>query len=158
MMNKKKMFPVYIDLSDKKILVVGGGTIAERRIKSLSGFAGSIRVVAPEVTEAIEEAASEGTIKWEKRKYISDDILNADIVLGATDSTEVNNMIYNQCREKGIVVNISSDKSKCDFHFPGLIQYEDIVIGFNSGGNDHRKTRELREKVQNFLEEENWKK
>lgn len=153
-MKTKKMFPLYVDLSEKHILVAGGGTIGERRVKSLLSFAGKITVVSPELTEELKSLAEEGRITWICRNYEKDDLDSADIVLGATDHEEVNYRIYSDCREKQITVNISNDKSKCDFYFPGIIQHDDIVIGFNGGGTNHRKTREVREQVQKFLEEE----
>ena len=153
-MKTKKMFPLYVDLSDSEILVAGGGRIAERRIRSLLPFAGKITVVSPELTSGLQELAEEGKITWLRKTYEKKDIESASVVLGATDNEEVNYSIYRDCREKHITVNISNDKSRCDFYFPGIIQYEDIVIGFNGGGTNHGKTREVREQVQKFLEEE----
>ncbi len=54
-------------------------------------------------------------------------------------------------QRKKILVNISSDQNKCDFHFPGIIQYNEVVIGVNSGGKNHKQTKILREKIEDFL-------
>lgn len=154
MMKNKNMFPMYVDLSGVRILVAGGGNIAERRIKTLISFAENITVVSPVISEELKVLAETGKILWKEKEYETSDLEGAELVLGATDSPDVNYRIHKECKERGITVNISNDKSKCDFHFPGVIRYEDVVIGFNGGGTNHRKTREIREQVQKFLEEE----
>ena len=147
----RKMFPLYVDLSEKTVLVAGGGKIAERRITSLLDFAGRIRVIAPEVTGVIDELQKDGKITLQKRKFDVKDIEGADIVLAATDQKDLNEDIYRICKARNITVNISDNQEKCDFFFPGIIRYEDIVIGFSSSGGDHKKTKEVRQKVETFL-------
>lgn len=150
----RKMFPLYVDLSDKTIVVAGGGFIAERRITSLLDFAGKIIVTAPEVTPVLEELHREGRIVLQKREFNVKDIDGADIVLAATSDSDLNEDIYRICKARNITVNISDNQEKCDFFFPGIIRYGDIVIGFSSGGSDHRKTKEVRQKVEAFLKNE----
>ncbi len=148
---KNKKFPLYIDITMQKIVVVGGGKIAERRIKTLLEFTYNVVVVAPEVTGFIQDMAQDKKVIWKKKKYDDEDIKDADIVLGATNDEEVNDQIYRVCKGKKILVNISSDQNKCDFHFPGIIQYDEVVIGVNSGGKNHKQTKKIREKIEDFL-------
>ena len=126
MKTEKKLFPLYTDLTQKKAVVIGGGKIAARRITSLLGFVGELVVIAPLVQPEIRE-------------------------LAATDDSRVNDDIYSACKCLGILVNTASDQNKCDFHFPGLICHDGVVIGFNAAGKDHKKTRQMREKVEEFL-------
>ena len=161
MKRDKKMFPMYTDLTQKKVLIIGGGPIGERRAVTLLDFAGEILVISPSVTDRLRTLAEEEKIVWVDKKYEREDLYDADLVLAATDSREVNEDIYSACKCLGIPVNVSSDRTKCDFHFPGILIKDDIVIGFNGGGNQHKKTKEMREKVQHFLErpeEAGWKK
>lgn len=151
MKTEKKLFPLYTDLTEKKAVVIGGGNIAARRIKSLLDFVGELVVIAPGVQPEIEALAKSGELVWKQKKYEREDLYDADLALAATDDRKVNEDVYSACKCLGILVNTASDQNKCDFHFPGIINYDGVVIGFNAAGKDHKKTRQVREKVEEFL-------
>jgi len=94
---------------------------------------------------------TQGEILYKEKTYSREDLYDADLVIAATDNKEVNEDIYSACKCLGIQVNVASDQNKCDFHFPGILEYEGVVIGFNGSGKDHRKVREVREKTQKVL-------
>lgn len=144
-------FPIFIDLTDKKILVAGGGTIALRRVRTLLKFGADIRVIAPELCEELTRMEEEGKITAEHREYRSGDIGGARIVLAATDDHEVNRQIWEECRAAGVTVNVADDKSLCDFYFPSVVMTDDTVIGINCGGMDHGKVKETRLKIEKTL-------
>lgn len=150
----KKMFPLYVDLQEKNIVIVGGGSIGCRRIKTLTGFSDNIIVISPEVLPVIEPYIKEKKVIWHKKEFEFSDIKDADIVIAATDNRKVNNKIYEYCRENKIIVNNASDQNQCDFQFPAILEHENIVMGFNSGGADHKKVSSFRKMVENFLKSE----
>ena len=86
-----------------------------------------------------------------KKKFEAEDIENADLVLAVTDNHALNEEIYKICKENNILVNVASNQEKCDFHFPGILEYENVVIGFNGCGKDHKKVRRVREMIQEML-------
>ena len=153
-MSDKPYFPLYVDLSDKDILFVGGGNIAARRISVLQPFADRITVVAPEAEGSIIELTEAGSVNWIVREFEEMDLEGRDIVFAATDDTALNAEIAAKCREKGISVNASSDKELCDFYFPGIVRQGETVIGVNASGKDHTKARKVRERIQEILAEE----
>lgn len=140
---KHSHFPLYIDITDKHILVVGAGKIAIRRIQTLLKFQTDITVAAPEIHPEILALAS--YISVIKREYKTEDLAGRDIVLACTDSGEVNRRIADECRERGILVNTADNKELCDFYFPSVIVKDEVVIGINAGGKDHRIVKETRE-------------
>ena len=144
---------MFIDLTDKKILVTGGGTIALRRIRTLLKFRADIRVIAPELCEELAQLESEGKISAERREYCTPDIDGVQIVLAATDDHEVNRRIWEECRAAGVTVNVADDRSLCDFYFPSIVMTEDTVIGINCGGEDHAKVKETRIKIEEMFGE-----
>ncbi len=148
---EKKFFPLFVDLTQKKVIVIGGGKIAARRIKTLLTFAGEITVIAPTCTEEIEALHGKGEILYKQKKYEAADIENADVVLVVTDDYDLNEEIYKICKEKNILVNVASNQEKCDFHFPGILEYEDVIMGFNAHGKNHKKVRKVREMIQEML-------
>lgn len=144
---------MFIDLTDKKILVAGGGTIALRRIRTLLKFRADIRVIAPELCEELVQLEEEGKIAAERREYCTSDIDGVYIVLAATDDHELNRRIWEECRTAGITVNVADDRSLCDFYFPSIVMTEDTVIGINCGGEDHAKVKETRIKIEEMFGE-----
>ena len=153
-MKKKPYFPLFVDLYGKDILFVGGGSIASRRVSVLEPFADKITVIAPVATEEMKALAAEGKIIWKQRDFEEADLDGRDLVLAATDDRELNAEIVRLCREAGIPGNASSDKELCDFFFPGIVRQGETVIGVSASGEDHKKARRVRERIQEILTEE----
>lgn len=150
-MSEKPYFPMFVDLAEKKIVVAGGGKIAARRVKTLCEFAEDITVVAPRIEKELEELEQQGRIRVRKRCFLEEDIADADLVLAATDDHEVNEQIYEHCRERRICVNIASDKEKCDFFFPGICRQDHLVVGISASGLDHKAAAQMRRKIQSVM-------
>lgn len=153
-------FPMFVDISDKNILVIGGGHIAARRVNTLLKFTRRVTVVSPDLCEELRSLVQTCTaeeICWIDREYTPDCLRGMDIVLAATDQREVNQQIVTDCRlaeqkeQRKILVNTADDKTQCDFYFPSIVQSEELTIGINSGGKSPQKVKEMRKKLQNLL-------
>ena len=134
--DEKKYFPMFVDLTQKKVTVIGAGNIAKRRIETLLSFAGTIEVIAPDACERIKELAKEGRLVWKEKEYDREDLYDADLVLSATNNEKVNNDVYSACKCLGI----------------SILQKEETVIGLNSAGNP-AKTKNVRKEMQKWIEE-----
>lgn len=144
---------MFVDLSDKNIVVAGGGNIATRRVKTLLKFTRNIKVVAPKMTQELIELGKAGKIETLMRPIKRSDFSFAYMVLAATNDWKVNDEIYRVCKEEGIYVNVADNKEKCDFYFPGVYVEDEIVIGITASGQDHKKARKLRLAIEQTLEE-----
>lgn len=151
---EKPYFPMFVDISQKKIVVVGGGKIAQRRIETLLAFAEDILVISPEITEEIRELYEESRIQWMETSYHAELIRDADMVLAATDDVRCNEVIVEDCRNRGIMVNTAHKKELCDFYFPGVIKKENLVVGITSSGWSHKEARQTRERIERALKEQ----
>jgi siroheme synthase-like protein len=151
-MKAKRYFPMFIDLSDKNILVVGGGNIATRRVLTLFYFTRNITVVAPKMTQELQEMGKTGKITIHLRPVKRTDFEGIYMVIAATDDRKLNDEIYRLCKNDGIYVNIASDREKCDFYFPGIYMQDEMVVGITASGVDHKKARRIREEIQKVLE------
>ena len=148
-----RYFPLFVNLEGKKILVYGAGTIGSCRILSLLEFGCEITVTAPGVSPKVGKLAKEGRILWKQSVYQTGEIgRDVCLVLAATNDKKVNAHIGADCREKQIRVNVSSDKSLCDFYFPGLAIKDELVAGVTAGGADHRKAHAASEAVRSVIE------
>lgn len=156
-------FPMFVDISKKRILVIGGGAVAARRVRTLLKFADHIEVISPMIGKEMQAILEEEENKevpqvvWDARKITPEDLkatshfLNgADMVLTATNDRELNKKIVSACRMRSIPVNTADDKSLCDFYFPAVVEKDGIVIGINSGGKSPKIVRKIREYIYNL--------
>lgn len=148
MERNKAYFPLFVDLSEKRILIVGGGKIATRRVRTLLPFCSRIKVVAPEISEEIRGWT---VVACEKRKFVPADLEQADFVLVATDDPTVDDEIYKLCKKLNIPVNVASNKKKCDFYFPAIVQDGNMVVGITSSGETHKQVSEMRGKIEKIF-------
>ena len=145
-------FPVFVDLSGKRILVFGAGKIAHRRISVLCQFTPELAVIAPDCLPEVEELAKEGRIRLIKKPFEESDLEGADFVLAATNDHAVNDLIYEACKKRNITVNVSTDRSKSDFYFPGIARKGNIVVGVTASGKDHAGAGRVSELMREMLE------
>ena len=143
-MKNKRYFPMFVDLSDKSIVVVGGGNIATRRVKTLLSFTRN--------TVELSELGKAGQIQILNRPVKRSDFRQAYMVIAATNDRKLNDDIYRVCKEEGVYVNVSSDREKCDFYFPGVFMKDEVVVGITASGLDHKKAKRVREEIENALE------
>ena len=122
-------FPMFTDLRGKRILVLGGGKVALRKVGKLLPFGGKITVVAPEITEQMPE------VNWVKRPFRVTDLWpRPALVIAATDDHPVNARAAKLCRLLGIPVNVADDGKQSSFLFPGLVTRGDFCAGISTGG------------------------
>lgn len=144
-------FPIFINLHDKPVLIVGAGKVASRRARVLASFEAGITVVAPVGTGAMEQLAEEGAVVWQRRRFDPADLAGKQMVIAATNDNCLNERIVNLCRKKKIPVNHAGDKNQCDFYFPGIVKQGSVVAGLCTSGNDPGKTARLTRQLKEWL-------
>ncbi len=152
-MEDPRYFPLFFDIRDVPVLVVGAGPVATRRIRTLLPFRPAITVVAPEATDEVREMEKLGRIRRVRRVFEPEDLQGAAFVLTATGNSETDGTIQLLCRELHIPVNVASDRNKCDFFFPGIAMRDNLVVGITASGLDHREARRLTEDIRKLLSE-----
>jgi len=148
----RKYFPIFVDLSEKKVVIVGAGTIAKRRIRALADFTGRLVVIAPEVNPELRDLEAAGRIQILRKKFEKEDLTGAAMVIAATNDRRLNQAIYTVCKEAGIPVNVCNDKTRCDFYFPVLAYDETVVAGVSSGGQDSARSRRVAGLIREMLD------
>lgn len=144
--DEQGFFPMFVSLKNKKVLVIGAGNIAKRRIATLKNFGCEIHVIATE-----NRLQNSDGIKIYIRKYQAGDCIGADMVVAATNNKEVNKKIADECKGYKIPVSVCDDKSLCSFYFPSVIIKENIVIGVTSSGTDHKKVKTTADNIRNNI-------
>ena len=146
-MEERLFFPLFFDLSEKNALVVGGGRIAARRAKALLPFVGTLTVVAKEPSDELRALSAAGELALRERPFAPEDLDGMFLAVCATGDEAVDEQVWRMCRERGVLVNIASDKDKCDFYFPGVARRGSVVAGVTAGGTDHSLARAVTEKI-----------
>src|ERR1700730_11526172 len=100
-----ELFPLFLKLAGRGCLVVGGGTVAEAKMQGLVRCGAEVRVVAPEATPGIQEAATSGRLAWEQRSFLASDVSGVVLVVAATNSTQLHEEIFWHCQQAGILCN-----------------------------------------------------
>ena len=148
-------FPVFLDLSEKRILFAGGGRIAARRLGVMSRFTGSYTVIAPEISDRIRTLALENDqICLKERECTPNDLDGFDIVFLCTKDAEKNAELSRLAREKGLLVNDAGNAENCDFYMPGVVTKDETVIGVTASGKDHYRAKAMRIAIAQMIEGE----
>ena len=116
-----KYYPIFLNLKDREVLLVGAGDIGLQKIKSLLPCEARIHVVAPEALPDIEHLAKENRLRWDRRAYASSDLEGKSLVIAATDDKELQKRIAAEARARGIWVNIVDVPPLCDFIAPAIV-------------------------------------
>ena len=143
-----KYYPIFLDIREKKCVVVGGGEVAVRKVERLLDCGAKVFVISPKLSPALATLKEEGVIHHIAIKYTGDLIDGAALVIGATDDEKTNAQISLDARNKGIPVNIVDDPQKCDFILPSIVQSGDLAITIGTGGKSPALARYLREKLE----------
>lgn len=149
-----KYYALYADLENKKCVVIGGGEVAERKVVSLLECHADVIVISPLLTEHLERLAHARTIKYLRRTYRRGDLEGAFLVIGATDNSELNAIIYQEACQKNILVNIVDDPEKCSFVVPSVVDRGDLLISISTSGSCPALAKRLRKKLQEEFGEE----
>lgn len=150
-------FPMFVDMTERECLIVGGGNVAYRKVMVMLDFGAKVTVVAEDICEELRKltiddtANKENRITFIKRKFIQKDCDGMEMVIAATDDNALNHEIAEYCKANGIMVNAVDQKADCSFIFPSYIKEKNLVAAFSSGGNSPVLTQYLKDKEQEIL-------
>ena len=137
-------FPFFIDIENKKGLIVGGGRIAAHKAEKVKPFGVKITIIAPDIMDKLKQ---DPAFMCEERPFVPEDIEGCAFVIAATDDRELNHRISALCQEKGILVNVVDDKDYCGFLFPSLVKEGKLTAGISTAGASPQIAAELRSRM-----------
>lgn len=138
-------YPAFLDLSGKKAIVVGGGSVAERKVMMLLRSGASVTVISPNITLRLRKARSEGRIAHRARQYRSGDLRGSFLVVAATDNKAVNTRIS---QDAPALVNVVDVPSECNFIAPSVIQRGPLLLAISTSGVSPAFSRAVRLELQ----------
>ena len=141
-------FPMFFDLTALKVLVVGGGEVALRKVALLERSGASITLVAPEVLPELQERAAAGKIILATREFVPNDLDGARLVIVATSRRAVNRWIASLSEARRIPVNVVDDREASRFIVPAIIDRDPVLVAISTGGTSPVLARRLRERLE----------
>jgi precorrin-2 dehydrogenase/sirohydrochlorin ferrochelatase len=137
-------YPVFLDLKDQGVLVVGGGEVAERKIKNLLTYGCRVYISSPELTSSLQELVELGEVR-----LIDPDSLDASLdtvcmVIAATDDSALNSRIASKAKARGILVNSVDQPQDCTFIMPSIVRVGDLQIAISTGGKSPALAKKIR--------------
>ena len=143
-----KYYPIFLDMKDRKVLVIGGGFVALQKIKTLLDSGAIVKVITKEL---IAEDIKELPVSLEIREYNENDMIGVSIVIAATNSHEVNTKIFEHSKKYNVLLNAVDDKDNCDFILGAIVNKGDITVTISTAGKSPIVAKKIRDKVNEML-------
>jgi precorrin-2 dehydrogenase/sirohydrochlorin ferrochelatase len=145
---KHHYYPLFLDVTGKECLVVGGGTVAERKALMLLKFNASVTVVSPKVTKKLSDLAGRGVLRLLSRRYRTGDLDNAAMVFACTDDRDTNGVVREDAAKKGVLINVVDKPKECDFIVPSIIRKGDVTIAISPSGVLPMASKKIRQTIE----------
>lgn len=145
-------FPFMIQMQDKLCVIGGGGKVAYRKVSMMLSFGARVTVIAPKICDELQKIESkQDALLLVQRPFEDGDIEGADVVIMATNDSEVNSHIAAICKDKRILVNVVDVKKDCGFYFPAIIKQDDVVVSVSTGGSAPALASQIKKSIRSHL-------
>lgn len=148
---KVDYLPLFIELKNRPVLVVGGGNIAARKIALLLRAQAKVQLVAEVLVEEVRALIEQHKINWIAKCYAIEQLDNVFLVIAATNNPGLNQAIYQHAQQRLKLVNVVDEKQHCSFIFPAIVDRSPIVVAISSAGTAPVMARIIREKLEALL-------
>jgi precorrin-2 dehydrogenase/sirohydrochlorin ferrochelatase len=140
-----------VDLAGRRAVVVGGGAVAERKVRRLLECRADVTVVSPTATAPLRRLAAAGRLDLVRREVRTSDLRGAFLVLAATDRAEVNRRVAQAATRRGALVNVADDPAACTFQAPAVARRGDLTIAISTGGGSPALAKRIRERLETVI-------
>lgn len=141
-------FPVNLELTGQRVLVVGGGPVAARKVAGLLAAGAVVTVVAPDAVAELRDGAD---VRWHQREYRRGEAASYRLVMTATSDAAVNAQVARDCRAANVFVNSADDPSNCTFTLPSVVRRGHLQVAVSTEGRSPTFARWLRERFESEI-------
>ncbi|HMD44419.1 MAG TPA: bifunctional precorrin-2 dehydrogenase/sirohydrochlorin ferrochelatase [Candidatus Acidoferrum sp.] len=142
------LFPAFLKLDGRQIIVIGGGNLAAAKIPGLLQANARVRVISPQINSAIVGLVRLQKIQWHRKLFSADDLKGAFLVIAATSLREVNAAVYQEADRRGILCNAVDDIESCHFYCGAIVQRGDLQIAVSTNGKSPALAQRLRQELE----------
>jgi precorrin-2 dehydrogenase/sirohydrochlorin ferrochelatase len=147
-------YPILVDLAGRKVLIVGGGNVAQRKIESLLQYDAEVLVVGRELTATLRDYIEDGKITYLGPEFQKEHINGAILVIAATDDPALNRLVSTCARDSGSLVNSVDQPADCTFIVPAVLKRGDLLIAVSTSGKSPALAKKVREDLESHFGEE----
>jgi precorrin-2 dehydrogenase / sirohydrochlorin ferrochelatase len=144
----KSLFPAFLKLDGRPVLVVGAGKVGQPKIEGLLATGASISVVALEVGQACQDWARTGAISLHQRAFCPADLDGVFLTVVATASRDLNELVFNEAQRRGVLCNVVDVPGQCDFFYPALVRRGDLQIAISTAGQSPSLAQRIRQQLE----------
>lgn len=144
-------YPIYLEMKGRRCVMVGGGSVAERKVESLLEAGAAVAVISPILTELLTRWRDERKISHVAKNYAPGDVAGYELAFVATDDPTTNAVVYEDGKSYGIWVNAADDPAHCDFILPAVIRRGDLAVAISTGAASPAAARAIREELDEYL-------
>jgi len=144
----KNLFPMFVKLEGRPVLVVGGGNVAAAKVGGLLETGAGVRVIALQANEAVRELADSGQVTLEERAFRAADLDEIFLVVVATGLEQVNQVVCLEARRRGVLCNVVDVPEQCDFFYPALVRRGDLQIAISTAGQSPSLAQKIRQQLE----------
>jgi siroheme synthase-like protein len=155
-MSESDVYPVFLKLAGKPVLVVGAGSVAERKIVGLVEARALVRVVAPMATPALERMAFEGAIEWHRRRFEDADASSVWLIVASTNDPEAQRRVAAAADARRVFLIAVDDRENASAYSGAIVNRPPFTIAISSSGAAPAMTRLLREVIEHVLPSDEW--
>ena len=138
-------------MDGRKCLVVGAGLVALAKIQALLECGASVRVVSPQAVAEIQRLAQDKQLDWVVKEYSWSDLDDANVIIAATDKSEVNHLVYQEAVARSLFVNVVDDPPFCDFYFGSIVRRGSLQIAISTRGESPAFAQQLKGEIDEAL-------
>jgi len=143
-----RYYPIHLDIQGRRCLVVGGGGVGTRKVKTLLACGAKVTVVSPEISDQLQTLAESEPLTLKPRPYRTEDIEGMFLVIGASDDETLNRQISGDAERRNTLCNIADRPEKCNFILPSILRREDLVITISTSGRSPALAKKLRKTLE----------
>ena len=147
-------YPIFLELGDRRVVLVGGGAVAVRKAEVLLRAGARLVVVADQVSDVLTNLCTQHSAELIRSRYGKEYLAGAVLVVAATNDDKVNEQIYRDCQTLGILCNVVDEPHLCDFFVPAVVKRGDLQIAIGTEGNCPAYAGHLRKKLEGMFTEE----
>lgn len=141
-------YPIFLNISGKRCVVVGGGQVALRKVRALLEHGANVAVISPSLCAELGQLAGSGEISVSHREYQSGDLKGAFVAIAATDDSETNLKIAEEARRKAVLVNVVDDAELSSFILPSYLRRGDVTLAVATAGRSPALARKIRTRLE----------
>jgi precorrin-2 dehydrogenase/sirohydrochlorin ferrochelatase len=141
-------YPLFLNLQSEKALVIGGGQVAERKIRTLLRYGAAVTLVSPEITAGLERLVQEKAVVLRRRPFRASDLEGVRLAICATNDEATNRKAAREAEKRSILLNVVDVPELCRFIVPAVVRRGDLTVAISTGGGSPALAKKVRQELE----------